>query len=78
LAKIIKVDFKKKKKIINYEKYQWMCNMCESKHIYDSRRDHNEVYLMAPMTFIQGGKPIKLQVSICSECIKELGESIEQ
>lgn len=75
MAKITNVCFKTKRRLLDYEKYQWMCNICTSKHIYDSRQSVNESYLQLPVKLIQGGKPVTFKITVCKECSEAIGEA---
>lgn len=61
MGSVIEVDFKNKKRIESYTKYDWNCASCHTNYIYDTR-DESRV----KRATIKSGKNI---INICEHCI---------
>lgn len=61
MSQVIEVDFKNKKRIRDFIKYDWTCSSCHTKFLYDTRDDNR-----VTRATIKNGKST---VNICQHCI---------
>lgn len=70
---VIKYDFKKKVKVLEYKTDKWTCNTCGALHLYDSRNETNEprVVLIASL-----GQLGQYPVNMCRTCVMEVNTAM--